>query len=150
MTADPALRITSAGAWLAASGPLIGFTCGILWEMSDSVSLVLWVFSMGAVAFWSARLLGYLLDERRTPLQRVGTTSAMAAIICCAVVLGAFTPFAAGWGERSVDAYGGYHRSWDSTLFERLFVALVLGAVFGAGTALASHGATMLLARQRR
>lgn len=148
MTPGSSLRITTGGAWLAGTAPLIGFACGLFWEVSDSVPGVLWVFPVGAAAAWSARLLPYLADERRTLFQRLPATAAMAAVVFCSAVLGAFLPFAAAWGGRGVDDYGGYYRSWDTTLFERLFVALALGAVSGAATAAAS-GAVTTLAKRR-
>jgi hypothetical protein len=93
-----------------------------------------WVTLLHALllALWVAIAVALALGGTRQLLVSLLLGAFLMSLAFMAMVLGNFFPFAAGWGHRQLEHYGGDIDSWDGWLTFSLVFSGMVGALFGA------------------
>ena len=128
---------------LVASGTGLTFGLGVLSTESNDGRL----YSTGSVAALAAMAIVVAAGIRLTlgGERRLAGAVALGVLLFAALltvfVVGVFVPYAAGWGSRELDQFGGNDMTWRSWLTFLLIAAAASGALLGAFIGLLSWAA---------
>ena len=115
---------------MVASG---GFTfiLGTLSTRADNYTLYLSTLLTGIAVFVGTALRLVLSKERRV-VAEIALGALLFSALLVVFVLGVFTPYLGGWGDRELQQFGGNDSTWRSWLSFLLIAAGVSGVFFGA------------------
>ena len=139
MAAHPALPKRLLGYLLLLTGLASSFAAGIAVEVAELPgSSLIDVVTLLIAFIWTMTTVALTLGRSQQFWPSIVLGAFLGALAFMLFVIGTFLPFAAGWGHRKLDLYGGDDYTWQAWLFLMLQLAAWTGAAIGFGAGLSS------------